>query len=181
MVRIARLSAQRRRAENALHRMATSDALTGLPNRTACLDQVGAELEGRPGLAVLFCDLDGFKPVNDRLGHAAGDALLVMVADRLRESVREQDMVSRFGGDEFVIVCRDEDPQAAVDAICARIRSVIESPIVLGGEPVWIGLSIGVAYAAADSTTDDLIGRADLAMYAAKQSKATGRLSLALG
>jgi diguanylate cyclase (GGDEF)-like protein len=180
MIRIARLSAERRRAEHALHLMATSDALTGLPNRTACLDRVGAELS-EPGLAVLFGDLDGFKPVNDRLGHAAGDALLVVVADRLRESVREQDMVSRFGGDEFVIICRDDDPEVAVDAICERIRTAIESPIMLGGELVWVGLSVGVAYATATSTTDDLIGRADLAMYAAKQSKATGRLSLALG
>jgi GGDEF domain-containing protein len=107
MMRIAGVSARRRQAEQALHRMATSDALTGLPNRTACLDRLTAELaDGPDGLAVLFGDLDGFKPVNDRLGHAAGDALLVAVADRLRAGLHARDLVSRFGGDEFVVICR---------------------------------------------------------------------------
>jgi diguanylate cyclase (GGDEF)-like protein len=186
MIRVARLAGQRRRAERALLRMATHDALTGLPNRAACLDRLGADLAelrtptARPGLAVLFTDLDGFKPVNDRLGHAAGDELLIEVAARLRGCVREQDLVSRFGGDEFVVVCRDADPRAAVEAICARIREMVELPLTVGGETVRIGLSVGVAFADPAATTDDLIGRADLAMYAAKQSKSIGTLSLAL-
>ena len=100
MVRVARLAGQRRRAEQALRRMATHDALTGLPNRAACLDRLEADLaelraSGGPGPVVLFTDLDGFKPVNDRLGHAAGDELLIAVAARLRDRVREQDLVSR--------------------------------------------------------------------------------------
>ncbi|MEU8610486.1 GGDEF domain-containing protein, partial [Actinoplanes sp. NPDC048791] len=185
MIRIARLAGQRRRAERALRRMATHDALTGLPNRAACLERLETDLAdlrtGHPaGLAVLFTDLDGFKPVNDRLGHAAGDELLIAVAGRLRGCVREQDLVSRFGGDEFVVVCRDTDPRAAVDAICARIREMVEQPLTVGGESVRIGLSVGVAFAGPAATTDDLIGRADLAMYAAKQSKSIGTLSLAL-
>jgi diguanylate cyclase (GGDEF)-like protein len=197
MIRVARLAGQRRRAERELRRMATHDALTGLPNRAACLDRLEADLAqlrplsghptgdpagdpAGPGLAVLFTDLDGFKPVNDRLGHAAGDELLVEVAARLRGCVREQDLVSRFGGDEFVVVCRDTDPQAAVDAICARIREMVEQPLTAGGETVRIGLSVGVAFAGPAVTTDDLINRADLAMYAAKQSKSIGTLSLAL-
>jgi diguanylate cyclase (GGDEF)-like protein len=186
MIRVARLAGQRRRAEQALRQLATHDALTGLPNRAACLDRLEADLTGAdqdeagPGLAVLFTDLDGFKPVNDRLGHAAGDELLIEVAARLRGCVREQDLVSRFGGDEFVVVCRDTDPQAAVDAICARIREMVERPLTVRGETVRIGLSVGVAFAGPAATTDDLIGRADLAMYAAKQSKSIGTLSLAL-
>ncbi|MGW4944316.1 diguanylate cyclase domain-containing protein [Actinoplanes sp. NPDC004185] len=185
MVRVARLAGQRRRAEQALRRMATHDALTGLPNRAACLERLETDLAGPraghpAGLAVLFTDLDGFKPVNDRLGHAAGDELLIAVAARLRGCVREDDLVSRFGGDEFVVVCRDADPRAAVDAICARIREMVEQPLTVGGETVRIGLSVGVAFAGPAATTDDLIGRADLAMYAAKQTKSIGTLSLAL-
>ena len=173
MVRIARLSAQRKRAERQLHRLATRDSLTGLPNRAAALDRLDAEIS-RPGAALLFCDLDGFKPVNDRLGHAAGDELLIAVADRLRTSVRGEDLVSRFGGDEFVIVCRAGE----VEALVERIRDVVAQPFTAGGEQVRIGLSVGVAHAAADTSTDELIGRADAAMYEAKQSKAVGRLSL---
>ncbi|MFI7544564.1 diguanylate cyclase domain-containing protein [Actinoplanes sp. NPDC049599] len=187
MIRVARVAGQRRRAESALLRMATHDALTGLPNRAACLDRLETDLTtlraahpATPGLAVLFTDLDGFKPVNDRLGHAAGDQLLIEVAARLRGCVREQDLVSRFGGDEFVVVCRDDDPRAAVEAICARIREMVERPLTVGGETVRIGLSVGVAFADPAVTTDDLVGRADLAMYAAKQTKSIGTLSLAL-
>ncbi|GAA3337624.1 hypothetical protein GCM10020358_14580 [Amorphoplanes nipponensis] len=194
MVRVARLAGQRRRAEQALLRMATHDALTGLPNRAACLDRLETDLgrlraepdpatgraPGGTGLAVLFTDLDGFKPVNDRLGHAAGDELLIAVATRLRACVREHDLVSRFGGDEFVIVCRDSDPAATVDAICARIREMVELPLTVAGETVRIGLSVGVAYADPAAGADEVIGRADLAMYAAKQSKSIGTLSLAL-
>jgi diguanylate cyclase (GGDEF)-like protein len=186
MLRIARLSAQRRRAESALRSMATSDSLTGLPNRAACIETLSDALAAQAagvatnGLAVLFCDLDGFKPVNDRLGHAAGDELLVAVAQRLRACLREPDLVSRFGGDEFVILCRDADPAAAVEAVCARVRTMVARPVPVGGEDVRIGISVGVAFAGPGSTADDVIGRADLAMYAAKQSKAVGVLSLAV-
>ncbi|MFD0523101.1 diguanylate cyclase domain-containing protein [Paractinoplanes durhamensis] len=126
MIRIARLSSARRRAERALHRMATSDPLTGLPNRAACVDHLTEALASDPtGLAVLFCDLDGFKPVNDRLGHAAGDDLLVAVADHLRRDLRDGDLVSRFGGDEFVIITRGDQ---AVDVIADRIRTLAAHP-----------------------------------------------------
>ncbi|MDP9817462.1 GGDEF domain-containing protein [Spirilliplanes yamanashiensis] len=184
MIRIARLSGQRRRAEQALVRAATHDALTGLPNRAACLDRLTADLAvpgpGQPaGLAVLFCDLDGFKPVNDRLGHAAGDTLLTAVAGRLRACTRSVDLVARFGGDEFVIVLHDADPVTAAAVLCDRIRDVVLRPYAVDGEQVCVGLSVGVAYAGPDTTADEVIGRADLAMYAAKQSKAIGALSLA--
>ncbi|MEV4702646.1 GGDEF domain-containing protein [Actinoplanes sp. NPDC049316] len=183
MLRVAWLAAQRRRAEQDLLRLATADVLTGLPNRAACLDRLSADLAAggpQPGVAVLFCDLDGFKPVNDRLGHAAGDELLVAVAQRLRGCVREADLVSRFGGDEFVVVCRDHDPRGAVDAVCARIRDMVREPIPVAGQEVRIGVSAGGAFAGPGTTTDDLIRRADLAMYEAKRSKSVGALSLAL-
>lgn len=177
MVRIARLATQRRAAERELLRLATSDGLTGLPNRAAGLAAIDAELaRGPDGLAVLFGDLDGFKPVNDRLGHAAGDELLVAVADRLRASVRADDLVIRFGGDEFVIVCRGAD---AVGVLGDRIAEAVAHPFRAGGEEVRIGLSVGVAHARPGDVTDELVRRADLAMYEAKKSKAIGRLSLA--
>ncbi|WP_203823404.1 GGDEF domain-containing protein [Actinoplanes palleronii] len=180
MVRVARLAAQRRAAEQALHHLATRDGLTGLPNRGACLDALTTALA--PGtasdeLTVLFCDLDGFKPVNDRLGHAAGDELLIAVADRLRGCVREGDLVSRFGGDEFVLVCHG--PQA-VRAVSARIAEMTAGPFRAGGAEVRIGVSVGAAEARPGDTTDELIRRADLAMYQAKKSKSVGALSLVL-
>ncbi|MBL7253540.1 GGDEF domain-containing protein [Paractinoplanes lichenicola] len=176
MVRVARLAAQRRDAERALHRLATRDGLTGLANRGACLDRLTEALsEGPRDVAVLFCDLDGFKPVNDRLGHAAGDELLIAVADRLRTCVRDDDLVSRFGGDEFVLICRGAD---AVDVVAARIAELTARPFTASGEQVRIGVSVGAARARPADTTDDLINRADLAMYEAKKSKSVGALSL---
>jgi diguanylate cyclase (GGDEF)-like protein len=178
MIRIARLADQRRAAERALHDLATRDALTALPNRAACLTHLGELLVSRPGaVAVLFCDLDGFKPVNDRLGHAAGDELLIAVADRLRGCVREEDLVSRFGGDEFVLVCRGSD---AVEAVTARIAEMTAWAFPAAGEEVRIGISVGAAGARPGDTVDALIRRADLAMYEAKKSKRVGTLSLVL-
>ncbi|MBU2670773.1 GGDEF domain-containing protein [Actinoplanes bogorensis] len=190
MVRIARLASQRREAEQALHRLATRDALTGLPNRAACLaelDQaissasapgpIAGSRSGAGDLAVLFCDLDGFKPVNDRLGHAAGDELLVAVAARLGACVREGDLVARFGGDEFVLLCRGAD---AVEAVSARIADMTARPFVAGGVLVSVGVSMGAARLIVGETTDAVLGRADLAMYEAKKSKSVGALSLVL-
>ncbi|WIM94164.1 GGDEF domain-containing protein [Actinoplanes oblitus] len=196
MIRIARLAAQRRAAEQALHHLATRDALTGLPNRAACLDALAVALPAAtagapatavlpaagspaPGdhLTVLFCDLDGFKPVNDRLGHSAGDELLVAVADRLRGCVREGDLVSRFGGDEFVLVCHGP---GAVTAVSDRIAAMATEPFAAGGEQVRIGISVGAAEARPADTVDHLVRRADLAMYEAKKTKQVGRLSLVL-
>ncbi|WP_284044128.1 GGDEF domain-containing protein [Actinoplanes sp. M2I2] len=175
MVRVARLAAQRRAAERALHRLATRDGLTGLANRGACLDHLATSLEEGADLAVLFCDLDGFKPVNDRLGHAAGDELLIAVADRLSTCVRDSDLVSRFGGDEFVLICRGPD---AVGVVADRIAGLTRRPFTAAGEQVLIGVSVGVARRRPADTTDDLINRADQAMYEAKKSKSVGALSL---
>ncbi|MCU7724377.1 GGDEF domain-containing protein [Actinoplanes sp. KI2] len=177
MVRIGRMSTARRKAEQALHRMATSDPLTGLPNRAACVTRINAELAAGPDeLTVLFCDLDGFKPVNDRLGHAAGDALLVAVADHLRGGMRGADLVSRFGGDEFVIVCRG---RGADDAMVDRIQTLVSRALRADKAEVRIGVSVGIARARAGDTSDDVLGRADLAMYEAKKRKEIGFVSVA--
>ncbi len=167
MLRIGRLSAERSWAEWMLRHRASHDALTGLANRREFTDRLAARLaDGRPFL-VLFCDLDGFKQVNDRFGHAGGDRLLVEVAARLRRCVHEGDLVSRFGGDEFMILCGDCD---AVD-LCARVERALAEPIHLDGEPTRVGASIGTVTGESAADVRELIHRADAAMYAAKQGR----------
>ncbi|GAB1642117.1 diguanylate cyclase domain-containing protein [Krasilnikovia sp. MM14-A1259] len=174
MVRVGRLSAQRARAEQALMHQATHDALTGLPNRREFVLQLNAALDDRVRSrpTVLFCDLDGFKAVNDRLGHAAGDALLVEVAARLRSAVRGTDLVSRFGGDEFVVLCRDGGAPDDMSAI-PRIGAELSRPIVIAGEAVRVGTSIGAGMAEPGDDAETLINRADSAMYEAKERRRT--------
>jgi diguanylate cyclase (GGDEF)-like protein len=172
MVRIGRLALQRTVAERALKHQATHDALTGLPNRREFVTQLASALAS-PGCLVLFCDLDGFKSINDRFGHAAGDALLIEVAGRLRRCVRDGDLVSRFGGDEFLVLCRDASPADAAD-LCQRISDVLSVPILLDGESVTIGASIGAVTANDEVDAEELIHRADALMYAAKQQRAPG-------
>ena len=177
MIRIGMLSRQRARAERALSHQAAHDPLTGLPNRREFMARLGASLhrlrsgEARVAVLVLFCDLDGFKEVNDRLGHTVGDQLLQLVARRLRDSVRECDLVSRFGGDEFLVLCQAEVTQGAADSVCERIRVALAHPFPLGGEQVWIGASVGVVMADGTADPTELIHRADEAMYAAKQRR----------
>jgi diguanylate cyclase (GGDEF)-like protein len=174
MVRIGRLSAERAAAERALLHQAKHDSLTGLPNRREYVDQLTADLARPPltrtGPVVLFCDLDGFKAVNDRYGHVAGDELLSEVARRLRGCVRENDLVSRFGGDEFLLLCRDASGADAAE-LCRRIAQALSEPIVLDGEPVVIGASIGMVSAGDEMDAERVIHRADALMYAAKQQR----------
>jgi diguanylate cyclase (GGDEF)-like protein len=159
--------AQRSRAE--LARLRHYDALTGLPNRSLLQDKL-KEVEGESGIsaALLFLDLDRFKAVNDTMGHAAGDALLIEVARRLLAVAAPEDMPARLGGDEFVVLCRGLD-RAAVAALGERIREAIEAPFEIGGRPCHISASIGVALAD-QSGGLDLVRAADMAMYAAKRS-----------
>jgi diguanylate cyclase (GGDEF)-like protein len=156
--------------------MAHHDLLTGLPNRALNL-KLFAELLAGPWPAsasaasklTVFClDLDGFKGVNDRFGHAAGDAVLVAVADRLRTSVREVDFVCRLGGDEFVILLPDiTDGEAA--SVARRIIARISEPFEFA-PAARVGASIGLASAPRDGTTaDELLSAADRAMYEAKR------------
>ena len=132
--------------------------------------------------AALFVDLDNFKPVNDRLGHAVGDELLTVVADRLREVSRSGDLVGRLGGDEFLLVCRDlEDATETALAIAHRAHLALHEPVLLDSGTVDLGASIGVACSGPGVTADDLVARADRAMYTAKRDGSGPVLAPAAG
>ena len=161
-----------RREERALRQRALYDPLTGLPNRYLFLDRLEmaaarqARTEG-DGTAVLFLDLDRFKPVNDTHGHHAGDELLQGVATRLAGAVRATDTVGRHGGDEFVIICEDID-EAAVRSVAARIQAAFRAPIRLAQGDFPVSISLGVALSPPHAI-GELVRQADAAMYHAKQ------------
>jgi len=155
--------------EAQLAHQANHDPLTGLPNRTLLAEYVAERFRpGTSGLACLFLDLDNFKVVNDSLGHAAGDELLVEVAARLRATVRPGDLVARFGGDEFVVVCENVDETSAV-SLAERVSVALAVPLHLGGVDVRPYASVGVTVQTAEHhAADDLIRDCDIAMYQAK-------------
>jgi diguanylate cyclase len=169
MVRIRQLSSQRDRAEQAIRYQATHDPLTGLPNRRQFVTQLGEALACGEPCTVVFCDLDRFKAVNDGFGHRRGDEVLIEVAQRLRGSVRTHDVVSRFGGDEFVILIRASAPDE-VQIINRRIVHALSRPVATAQAHISIGVTTGAATAAKESDPEDLISRADRAMYTAKKS-----------
>jgi diguanylate cyclase (GGDEF)-like protein/PAS domain S-box-containing protein len=167
---------ERKLAEEAIVFQAGHDDLTQLPNRALFLDRLGQVLTRRSrhpsGTAVLFLDLDRFKWLNDSLGHAAGDELLVEVAARLRDTMRAEDTVARFGGDEFVVLCQDVADQAEAEALAGRLAAVLAAPIVVAGEETTVTVSIGIAYAPPGSSgemPESLVRDADAAMYRAKE------------
>lgn len=148
---------------------ANHDALTELPNRTMLTERLSTLLTtGRP-LAVVLCDLDRFKLVNDTFGHDLGDRLLVQVADRLRGAVRPTDIVARFGGDEFVLVCHDIRDREEAVGVAQRVRTALQTPFVVDGRTVSISTSQGVVLSCDDATSDTLLRDADTAMYTAKE------------
>ena len=165
---------ERKTLEEQLRHQAFHDVLTGLENRFLFLDRLGHALAragrgGRP-TAVLFLDLDDFKAVNDRLGHAEGDKLLVDVAQRLKVVTRTGDTVARLGGDEFAIIVEETDP-AEAEQTAARILATLTPPFQLGDRPIVVRVSIGIAVQSVDGSeadADELLRRADIAMYAAK-------------
>ena len=167
-----------RAQEEAVHE-ALHDSLTGLPNRSLFLDRMRhalarAERESEP-VALLFCDLDGFKTVNDSLGHRTGDRLLVMVAERLAERLRPGDTIARLGGDEFAILLEElREPGDAARA-AQRILDALEKPFELRDREFYVSLSIGIAAGKDDAET--LLRDADLAMYRAK-SRGKGRYAV---
>ena len=167
----AKLVAQR----DALAHEAAHDRLTGLLNRFAFLDLLQDTIDGRAAdggdLAVLFVDLDGFKAVNDALGHHAGDAVLVAVARRLRASLRHGDVLARHGGDEFVVLLDPTPDDVELDGLVARIGAALAEPVDVGdGQQVAVGASTGAARApAAETDVDALLRAADAAMYAVKR------------
>ncbi|MFC7739234.1 diguanylate cyclase domain-containing protein [Roseomonas sp. GCM10028921] len=163
------------RSERLSH-MARHDMLTGLANRVLLrerMEQLLVRSHSSGSTAVLCLDLDGFKGVNDTLGHPAGDELLRQVAGRLRENTREADLVVRLGGDEFTILQVDADRPADVTALAERLVSALHHPFDIKGQKVTIGTSIGVVLVdAMASSADELLRRADLALY---RAKAAGR------
>ncbi|MGH2865803.1 MAG: putative bifunctional diguanylate cyclase/phosphodiesterase [Solirubrobacteraceae bacterium] len=166
-----------------LSHQALHDKLTGLPNRALVLDraeQMIARAARQPGsiAGALFVDVDGFKHVNDSLGHAAGDQLLKVVGTRLQETVRDEDTVGRLGGDEFVVLVETTPGEAALDVLADRLIDALRAPAELGsGNRVFsVTASIGVAFGSYESP-DELLRDADLALYAAK---AAGRDRYAL-
>jgi diguanylate cyclase (GGDEF)-like protein len=158
-------------SQRSLTREANTDSLSGLPNRAAFGLRLAASLArtNRPGTqAVLFVDLDDFKDVNDTLGHAAGDELLRVVARRLSDAIRPDDLVARLGGDEFAILLDDlPDPELA-RAVAQRIVDALAESVQLGVNAVHVGASVGLAMRHQNSTFDGLMREADVAMYAAK-------------
>ena len=162
----------RKRTEEALLRHALHDSLTGLPNRVLLLDRLAMSLARatrRPArVGVLFLDLDRFKIFNDSRGHAAGDALLRIVADRLRLAIRPGDTVARFGGDEFVVVCDELADETEALRVGERMLRSLREPFMVGSEEIFISGSLGIALAGADSAPDALLRDADAAMYRAK-------------
>src|SRR4051794_38613453 len=161
-----------RALQEQLHHQAYHDPLTDLPNRALFIERLRTELaESESTLGVLFIDVDDFKIVNDTLGHAVGDGLLISVARRLRNSVRPQDLVARLGGDEFAVMLPDvESPLAELEPVAARVLHAFETPVHAGDELVGVHLSVGVADSRRTRDADELIREADLAMYQAKTS-----------
>lgn len=167
---ISELKATQERLEH----QATHDPLTGLPNR-ALFQELGDQALARANrygttVAVLFLDLDRFKPVNDSLGHPAGDELLVRVAARLRNAVRRGDVVARFGGDEFLVLCEHPAGQTEMRELARRLIETLSEPISVRGTDACVGASVGIAIGGGTRTTiDALIRDGDAALYRAKE------------
>ena len=169
---IVRDITERRENEKRLYRLASLDTLTELPNRLALQTRMEQVLAHQQPAALLLLDLDGFKDVNDTLGHSAGNQVLKKVSELLSTISGSDGMVARLGGDEFVVLLTSNDPTEAGTAAAALV-SAISAPLDLGGEVIHIGVSIGVALAPLHGAApDELLGAADLALY---QAKAAGR------
>lgn len=170
---VTRNISERKQAEAKMLHMARHDPLTGLPNRALLADRLqqamaAARRDGQV-LALMFIDLDKFKPINDSLGHAVGDVLLVEVARRVRNCVRESDTVARIGGDEFVVLLRTVDSESGALAVADKIRVALGQPVCVGEHRLGVSASIGVAMFPAHGEDDlALTQHADIAMYEAK-------------
>ncbi len=176
---ILRDISERKEAEDRIRRLAHHDTLTGLPNRNLLNDRMNhalARVKRHGGhMAVLYVDLDKFKPINDSLGHEAGDWVLREVADRLLGCVRSSDTVSRVGGDEFVVVVEEIGRPSEAALIAKKIIDGLDRPIEFEGHPCQVGASIGVALFPQDgSSIEEVCKAADLAMYRVKHSGRNG-------
>ncbi|MGY1635368.1 diguanylate cyclase domain-containing protein [Geodermatophilus sp. SYSU D00742] len=175
VVALADVTAQRE-LEQALRAAALHDPLTGLPNRALLMDRLGQLLEptrrAAEPLTVLFCDLDGFKPVNDTAGHAVGDEVLVQAAGRLQAAVRPGDTVARLGGDEFVVLCPGLDRPGAARSVADRVTAAFDAPLTdaRGGEH-RVGVSVGTRVCDRGDTPESALGAADADMYRVKSAR----------
>jgi diguanylate cyclase (GGDEF)-like protein len=165
--------AERERSQAETHYLAHHDPLTGLGNRVLLREQIEQALaqarRTTETLAILFIDLDGFKSINDTLGHSIGDALLKGIAGRLQESLRESDKIARLGGDEFAVIQMAEEQPKGASALAARLINVIRTPYLVEGHQLMVGASVGIAVASPDKHDPErLLKSADLAMYRAK-------------
>jgi diguanylate cyclase (GGDEF)-like protein/PAS domain S-box-containing protein len=168
----------RREAERRLQHDALHDALTGLPNRVLFLDRLDQAIRraqrrgvggtGSSNAAVLFLDVDRFKVINDSFGHQSGDQLLQAVARRLESALRPNDTVARLGGDEFTLLLDDVREAREATMIAERVQQSLQAPFELDGRELFVGASIGIALATADSTPEEVMRDADVAMYRAK-------------
>ena len=161
------ITARKRDAERLVHQ-AHHDPLTGLPNRAHFDQLLAAALDTPSQVAVVFADIDDFKVINDSLGHRVGDELLVSVAERLNAELRPDDVLARFGGDEFVILLGGVEGVEQVRTIADRLAHVLKQPFELGGRQRFVSASFGLALAHQDATAEGLIRDADAAMYHAK-------------
>ena len=165
---------ERKRMESQLVRQAFHDELTGLANRVLFRDRLHHALErrgrGTHGVAVILLDLDGFKRVNDSLGHAVGDELLKVVGRRIATTVRTGETVARLGGDEFAVVIESIEAGDQPEMLAERLLASVRRPIEIAGREVVVGVSVGIATATADDDAESVLRNADTAMYAAKTS-----------
>jgi diguanylate cyclase (GGDEF)-like protein len=170
-------NSRQRAEENARHR-ATHDGLTDLPNREMLADSLPARWEHAQAngsdVALLFLDIDRFKSVNDRWGHSIGDELLVAVADRLRQTVREQDLLCRIGADEFVVAIDAANDERVAETLAERILTQVTRPFPLSVTVLWVTASIGIAHSIDTTDAEQLIRDADTAMYRAKAAGRNG-------
>jgi diguanylate cyclase (GGDEF)-like protein/PAS domain S-box-containing protein len=173
LARLLAIAAERDRAQRALAHQALHDGLTGLANRASALARLEAALDrwprDRQAVAVLFCDLDRFKNLNDSLGHSAGDVLLVAVAERLRAAAGRDDLVARTGGDEFTVIHDGPADGPGPIALAHRLVAAMEAPFHVFGRRVYASMSVGVAVVGRGATAEALIRDADAAMYRAKE------------
>ncbi len=176
LFRAVRWALQRKTLENELTRDALHDPLTRLPNRTLMLDRLASALaraeRSSKKVVVFFIDLDGFKLVNDRFGHEAGDQFLIEMAERLRGAVRPQDTVARIGGDEFVVICEGfTGDEAEWRPLQERLTAAVEVPMEIVGQSVSVSASVGLAVGGRNSEPEAMLRDADLAMYAVKRAR----------
>ncbi len=177
LIALCSIAVDRKEYETRLTHQAHHDSLTGLPNRSLFTELLsiatGRASRGNTLNAVMFIDLDRFKEVNDSLGHDAGDELLINVASRLRECSRASDTIARFGGDEFVVLCEDLDPESAsgvITDLAERLLTSIDQPMVIKGHSIRVSASVGVSINGGSDKAAGMLRDADAAMYKAKKN-----------